>query len=143
MKISMIEHQTTIKIRYGETDKMGYVHHSNYPLYLEEARMDLLQKIGMNYKEVEDTGVILPLVSMNFRFYSPLFYDDVITIKTALTRPSGIRLIFDYAIFNQQNKLVCKAETALVFADMRTGKPLKPPNEYLKKFVEEVEIVDP
>ncbi len=81
----MIEHQTTIKTRYGETDKMGYVHHSNYPLYLEEARMDLLQEIGMDYKEIEDSGVILPVVSMNFRFYSPPFY---------------------YEIFNQLNKLV-------------------------------------
>ncbi len=136
----MIEHQTTIKIRYGETDKMGIVHHSNYPLYLEEARMDLLQEIGMNYGEIEDSGVILPVVSMNFRFYSPLFYDDVITIKTALTRPSGIKLIFDYEIFNQLNKLVCKAETTLVFADMKTRKLIRPPKEYQKKFVEEVEI---
>ena len=119
---------------------MGIVHHSNYPLYLEEARMDLLQEIGMNYKEIEDSGVILPVVSMNFRFYSPLFYDDVITIKTALTRPSGIKLIFDYEIFNQLNKLVCKAETTLVFADMKTRKLIRPPKEYQKKFVEEVEI---
>ena len=140
MKTIMIKHQTTIKIRYGETDKMGIVHHSNYPLYLEEARMDLLQEIGMNYGEIEDSGVILPVVSMNFRFCSPLFYDDVITIKTALTRPSGIKLIFDYEIFNQLNKLVCKAETTLVFADMKTRKPIRPPKEYLKKFVEEVEI---
>ena len=136
----MIEHQIFIRVRYGETGKMGYVHHSNYPLYLEEARMELLQKIGLNYKEIEDSGVILPVVSMNFRFYSPIFFDDVITIKTALTRPSDIKLIFHYEIFNQVNKLVTKAETTLVFVNLKTRKLIWPPEEYLKKLEEVVEI---
>ena len=136
----MIEHQIKIRIRYGETDKMGYVHHSNYPLYLEEARMELLRKIGLNYKEIEDSGVILPVVAMNFRFYSPIFYDDVITIKTALTRPLDIKLIFHYEIYNQMNKLVSKAETTLVYVNSKTRKLIRPPKEYQKKFKKMVEV---
>ena len=136
----MIEHQTIIRTRYGETDKMGYVHHSNYPLYLEEARMELLRKIGLNYKEIEDSGVILPVVSMNFRFYSPIFYDDVITIQTALTWPSDIKLIFHYELYNQMNKLVSKAETTLVYVNSKTRKLMRPPKEYQKKIKEVVDI---
>ena len=119
---------------------MGYVHHSNYPLYLEEARMELLRKIGLNYKEIEDSGVILPVVAMNFRFYSPIFYDDVITIKTALTQPSDIKLIFHYEIYNQMNKLVSKAETTLVYVNSKTRKLIRPPKEYQKKFKKMVEV---
>ena len=102
--------------------------------------MELLQKIGLNYKELEDSGIVLPVVSMNFRFYSPIFFDDVITIKTTLELTSEIKLIFHYEIFNLVNKLVSKAETTLVFVNLKTRKLIWPPKEYLKKLEEVVEI---
>ena len=104
----MITQQLKIRIRYGETDKMGFVHHSNFPRFMEEARMDLFRKINLSYKEIEDSGVIFPVVSMNLKFLIPLFFDEIITIKTSLKKPANNKLVFHHEIVNQS------AETATI-----------------------------
>jgi acyl-CoA thioester hydrolase len=136
----MIEHQTKIKVRYGETDKMGYVHHSSYVLYLEEARMEYLSEIGLNYKEIEDTGIILPLSSLKIRYSSPIFFDDIITIVTRLEEPADIKLVFTYKIYNQKHKLVSRAETTLAFVDSNTRKLIPTPKDYLGLIENPVEV---
>ena len=128
----MFSNKTKIRIRYGETDRMGYAHHANYPLYLEQARMELLRNIGIDYKELEDSGIILPVTSFNIKFSHPVFYDDVITIKTTLKDLKAIKLIFDYKIYNQQAKLVTTANVALVFVNSKTKKFISPPEIIMK-----------
>ncbi len=136
----MIEHQTTIRVRYGETDKMGYVHHSSYVLYLEEARMEYLREIGLDYTEIEDAGIILPLSSLNIRYSSPIFFGDIITVKTRLEEPADIKLVFTYKIFNQKQKLVSIAETTLAFLDSSSRKLIPTPKEYLKLIESSVKV---
>ena len=132
----MISQITRIRIRYCETDKMGFVHHSNYPRFLEEGRMELFRKIGLNYNEIEESGVILPVVSMNFKFKIPIFFDEIISVKTQLIEPINIKLLFHYEIMNQFDKIACLAQTTLTFADTKTRRPIRPPQAYIQKLTE-------
>ena len=127
----MITQQLKIRIRYCETDKMGFVHHSNYPRFMEEARMELFRKINLSYKEVEDSGVIFPVVSMNLKFLIPVFFDEIITIKTTLKRPANNKLLFHHEIVNQTGKTATTAEAILTFMDIKTRKPIRPPHEII------------
>ena len=129
----MYSHETKIRIRYGETDRMGYAHHANYPLYFEEGRMELLRNLDLNYKDLEDSGIILPVISINTKFLSPVYYDDVLTIKTILKEVPGARLKFDYEVVNQKNKPVTKADVELAFVDSETRKPMPAPAKFVEK----------
>lgn len=118
----MIEHWTSINVRYGETDQMGYVHHSNYALYLEEARMDLLYINGIDVKELDEEGIILPVAEIKIRYHLPLHFGDSIIIQTKLEPRTKAGLVFKYRILNHDKKLVCKAQTTVVMADKQSGK---------------------
>jgi acyl-CoA thioester hydrolase len=113
---------------------MGYVHHSQYALYLEEARMELLKSIGFDCVAMEKSGVIMPVVEMETRFSSPLFFGDTIVVETTIHPPLDTRLEFRYRIRNQHNKLVSRAKTSLVLAEKETGKLLTDPEKYLECF---------
>jgi len=128
----MIEQETNITIRYGETDQMGYVHHSNYALYLEEARMDLFRCYGLDLVVLEREGIILPVVNMEIRYVMPLHFGDWITVETSLKKGGKFKLEFKYKIRNQDQKLVAKAKTALVFAEKETGKLIPDFQKYLE-----------
>ncbi len=117
---------------------MGYVHHANYALYLEEARMDLLYVNGIDIQEMEKEGIILPVVEMKIRYLSPLRFGDTIIIYTSLEAKMGTRLMLRYRMVNQHKKLVCKAYTSLVMADKHTGKLISD-SSWLQ---EKLEIVD-
>jgi acyl-CoA thioester hydrolase len=130
----MIRYQTSIRVRYAETDQMGYVHHSRYALYLEEARMELLHAIGLNYAALEKEGVIMPVVEMEHRFTSPLRFGDKISIDTEICAPWGPKLVFRYRIYNQHGKLISRAKTSLVFADRKSGALITDIQKYLEYF---------
>lgn len=134
----MIEKERKIRIRYGETDQMGYAHHANYPLYVEESRMDFLRSLGLDYKQFEESGIIMPVISMNFKFMSPVYYDDILTVKTVLNEIPETRLKLDYEIRDEDNKLMCKANTVLAFVDKYTRKPMRIPESILMNFKLEV-----
>lgn len=127
----MIKHKTTIKVRYAETDQMGYVHHSHYALYLEEARMELLQILGLDLAQLEREGIILPVAEMRTRYSKPLRFGDTVLVETEILPPLKSSLEFHYRIYNQDNKLVSRSSTTLVFADKESGKLLSNPQEYL------------
>ncbi len=118
---------------------MGYVHHANYALYLEEARMDLLYVNGIDIQEMEKEGIILPVVEMKIRYLSPLYFGDTIIIYTSLEAKMKTRLMLRYKMVNQHKKLVCKAHTSLVMADKHTGKLISD-SSWLRKKLEIAEI---
>ncbi len=127
----MIVHESKIRVRYSETDKMGYVYYGNYPQYYEVGRNELMRNFGVTYKKLEDSGIIMPVISMNIKYLSPATYDDLLTIKTSITKMPEIRVVFHYEIFNQNKKMLNTGETTLVFVKENTRKPLRIP-EYLK-----------
>ena len=122
-----------IRIRYGETDQMGYVYHGNYAQYLEMGRLELLRKLGVSYKKMEEEGVMLPVISLNLNFKKSAYYDDVVNVKTQLKKIPSVRIEFDYEITNQQGEILTTANTVLVFVNMKTGRPMKCPDYLLDK----------
>lgn len=129
----MKSHTTTVKVRYAETDQMGVVHHANYAVYLELARIDWLEDIGISYKKMEEDGIMLPVYGMQFSFLKPALFDDTLTIKTSLKKVPRASIVFDYEIYNQNQELLTKAETTLVFVDMSTNRPTRCPEYILKR----------
>lgn len=121
-----------IRVRYAETDQMGVVHHGNYALYLEMARIEWLRKLGISYKSMEEQGVGLPVVSLSINFKKSAFYDDVIKVKTQLKKQPTALVQFEYELTNQNNDLLCTAEVVLAFMDMQTKKPTRPPKYFLE-----------
>ncbi|MEE9363327.1 MAG: thioesterase family protein [Cellulophaga sp.] len=129
----MIFNEISFRVRYGETDQMGYVHHGNYAQYLEMGRIEWLRSMGVSYKSMEDNGVMLPVISMQINFKKSAFYDDLITIKTTIKEKPAVRISFAYELYNQKNELLAKAETTLVFVNMKTTRPMKCPEYILEK----------
>lgn len=88
------------RINYYETDKMGFVHHSNYIRYMEEARMDFMEKIGMDYKAMEELGVVVPVTGITCGYQRPVYFGDAVEIFVRLAAFNGVRMTFRYEIFN-------------------------------------------
>ncbi len=126
----MYQSETFIRVRYGETDQMGYVYYGNYGMYYEVARVEALRQLGMSYKEMEAIGVMMPVVENHTRFLAPALYDDLLRIVTTIREKPGVRIKFEYEIFNEANKLINQGETLLVFVDKKTGRPRRPPEKF-------------
>ena len=127
----MYQDEFKIRVRYSETDKMGYVYYGNYAAYLEVARVELLRDLGLSYKKMEDGGVMLPVVDFHITYKKPAYYDDLITIKTKIVRKPLTIIEFTYEMYNEAGDLLNTAETVLVFVNIENGKPCKAPESFL------------
>ena len=128
----MFQSETTLRVRYAETDKMGFAYYGYYAMYYEVARVESLRQLGMSYKELEEVhGVMLPVLENNSRYFLPARYDDELRIVTYVREKPGVRLRFEYDIFNQENKLLHQGDTRLVFMDKITGKACRPPADFM------------
>jgi len=123
----MYQSKTTIRVRYGETDQMGYVYYGVYAMYYEVARVESLRLLGITYKEVEAMGVIMPVLENHSKFITPGRYDELLTIVTTIKQRPSVRIKFEYTIFNEENKLIHEGETILAFVDQKTNRPCRPP----------------
>ena len=130
MKIDEIQ----IRVRYGETDQMGVVYHGNYALYLEMGRIEWLRKLGISYKNMEENGIMLPVVSLNINYKKSAGYDDIINVKTQLKNKPTAKIEFDYEITDESGEILTTASTVLVFVDMKTNRPTRAPNYILELF---------
>lgn len=126
-------HQTTIKVRYAETDQMGVVYHGNYAHYLEIGRLEWLSALGVSYKEMEANDVMLPVVLLNVNYKKPAYYDDVLTVSTTLVKLPTASIEFDYKIHNSSGELLTTATTKLVFVNKKTNFPMRCPHYILDK----------
>ena len=123
---------TQIRVRYGETDQMGYCYYGNYAQYFEVGRVEALRDFGMNYREMEKDGFMLPVLDFQVRYLAPAYYDDLLTVTTKIVKLKGPRLFFEYEINNEEGKLISVASTTLVFVSKETMKPISPPEEFLE-----------
>jgi acyl-CoA thioester hydrolase len=123
----MMTAETRIRVRYGEVDRMGYLHHGNYPLYFEVGRTELIRQFGLTYRELEDRGVLLPLRDISIRYHQPALYDDEVIIRTSLINRPSIRMEFEYQMLNTSGELLSEAKTTLVFVNAETRKPMRVP----------------
>jgi len=128
----MISFETNIRVRYAETDQMGYVYYGNYATYYEVARVEFLRSLGFSYKLLETQGVMMPVLENKSKYIRPAKYDDLLTIKVMLNKIPVNRMTFEYEIFNEAGKLINTGETVLAFVDMNSGKACNAPESILK-----------
>jgi len=129
----MVKTEHKLRVRFGETDKMTYSYYGNYAMYYEVGRTEMMRELGFTYRKLEESGVMLPVMELYSHFIKPSKYDDLLTIKTRIEKKPGIRVRFDYEIYNEANELINDGWTVLVFTDM-TGKPIRPPQYFMKVF---------
>ncbi len=127
--------EVKLRVRYGETDKMGYVYHGNYPQYYEVARVEWMRSLGMSYKEVEDDGIIMPVIDMRLKYLAPAFYDEELVIRASVREMPATRILFHYEVFNQVGKLINEGENTLVFVNAETRRPLRLPERMKSKLL--------
>ena len=131
---------TNIRVRYSDTDQMGFVYYGVYAQYYEVGRVELLRSLGLPYKELEEMGYSLPVVSMNIRYKKPAFYDDLLTVKTIIRELPSTSITFNYEVLNQDNQLLNISEVVLVFVDKRNNKPCLVPDILLNKITHKFKI---
>jgi acyl-CoA thioester hydrolase len=125
-------HNTELRVRYGETDQMGYCYYGFYAQYFEVGRVEAIRNLGMSYKSLEEGGIMLPVADFSVKYLSPAYYDDLLTIKTHIKEINGARIYFEYELSNQIGKLIAKANTALVFVTKATMRPTQAPLHFLE-----------
>lgn len=129
----MYQDELEIRVRYSETDKMGYVYYGNYAAYLEVGRVELLRKLGLSYRQMEDDGIMLPVADYHIRYLKPAFYDDLLTVRTIIRNKPVTKIEFEYEMYNQDEVLLNKSEVVLVFVDIKSGRPCRAPEDFLEK----------
>lgn len=129
----MFEHTTKIRTRYGETDQMGYVYYGNYAEFYEVARVEMLRSLGMTYRGMEESGIMMPVMELKCKYLKPALYDEEITIKTIMEKMPGVKIHFRYELYNEKQELINIGETLLAFVNMKTGRPCLAPDEFLQK----------
>jgi len=125
-------HEFKVRVRYAETDQMGVVYHGNYAQYFEMGRVEWLRNLGLSYSVMEKQGVMLPVVSLTLNYKKPARYDDLLKVRTIFKKQEGVKIEFDYEIYNEAAELLTIGNSILVFVDMKTGRPVTPP-DYVKK----------
>lgn len=126
VKIVPYEHHA----KYYETDQMGIIHHSNYVRWMEEARMDLMDQIGLNYKQMEQIEIISPVLSIEVNYHSMVHFDDVVVIHTKLVKYNGIRMEVEYVMTDRETgelRATGKSSHCLL---NRSGKPISLKRSY-------------
>lgn len=117
----MFTSETTIRVRYAETDQMNVVYHGNYAQYFEVARAEAIREMGITYKDMEAMGIVMPIVELHTKFLRPAVYDDLLTIKTQLRElPADHRIEFHHEVFNEEGKLLTIGRIVLYFLDAKT-----------------------
>lgn len=121
---------TQCRVRYAETDKMNIVYHGNYVEFFEVGRVEAIRTLGFTYKEMEEQGVIMPVIEWQARFLRPARYDDLLTVKTTLRElPTGHRITFFQEVFNEDGKLLTSGKVLLYFMTADTMQRTEMPKE--------------
>lgn len=119
--------ESIIRVRYAETDRMGYVYYGNYATYFEVGRVETLRALGITYKSLEDEGIMLPVLELQTKYFLPAHYDDELIIKTTIPVMPSVRIKFEYETWRGDQQLN-SAWTELVFVNRQTNKPTKCPD---------------
>jgi acyl-CoA thioester hydrolase len=126
----MYRSETTVRVRYGETDQMGFVYYGIYAMYYEVGRVESLRQLGLTYKELEEGGVMMPVLENRSKYLLPALYDDELKVITTIREKPTVKITFFYEIYNGSGKLIHEGETLLAFVSKITGKPCRPPEHF-------------
>jgi acyl-CoA thioester hydrolase len=130
-------YETSFRVRYAETDQMGVVYHSNFVIWFEVGRVEMLRQLGFTYSEMEkQDGTHIAVVDMRCRYKAPARYDDMVAIRTRLVNVRDSLLHFAYEIVrNEDGTLLAEGETVHIVVDSEF-KRMPLPQRYLSSFLE-------
>lgn len=129
----MYSHSTKIRVRYADTDQMGYMYYGNYATFYEVGRVEMLRSLGLTYKSMEESGIIMPVIDLKCKYIKPALYDEEITVKVFIDKMPSLRIHFRYELYNESDELINMGETTLVFIDQEMKKACLPSKEFLEK----------
>lgn len=129
----MYAHEIKLRVRYGETDQMGYVYYGNYAQFYEVGRVEMLRSLGLTYKGFEEDGIMMPVLELKCIYIKPAYYDDELSIRTIMDEKPLSRIRFRYEIHNEKAELINKGETTLVFVSMQTNRPCRAPSSLMQQ----------
>ena len=116
------------RVRYSETDKMGYLYYGNYAALYEIGRVETIRSLGISYQSLEDKhGIMLPVLSLEARYRQPARYDEELTIRTVLNEMPGKMITFHHEIINEQNQSINQATVKLFFIEIDSNKRISVP----------------
>ena len=127
-----ITSKTKYRVTYADTDQMGGIYYGNYGRLMEIGRTEMIREMGMAYMELEKSGIVMPVYSVESKYKNVIKYDELITIETTLKEIPAARIEFFYRIFNEEGILAHEAKVVLVFLDMKTNRPVRAPEKLLK-----------
>ena len=139
----MFTHQTTIRVRYAETDQMGFVYYGQYASYLEVGRVEALRSLGIRYSSLEESGILMPVTDLHIQYKKPARYDELLLIETRIQTMPQSRIVFHYSMYNEAMEHLNTAETELVFIRSSDNKPMRVPSviiEALSKFFNQSDL---
>ena len=132
----MFRHETQIRVRYAETDQMGYLYYGNYATYYEVGRAEMIRSIGLTYQSMEDDyGILMPVMSLQMRFVRPARYDELIRVRTELRKLPQKQIVFHHELFNPKGKLVNGGSVKLCFVEQATNKTVDAPSFLTDKLI--------
>lgn len=134
----MVSFDTKYRVCYGDTDRMGVMYYGNYPRLYEIGRTDLIRTIWKSYREVEESGIILPVRFLNAVYHKPAIYDEELTIRTIIKEIPRVKFRIYSEIYNQQGELINEGDVVLGFMDRSTGKPRRAPEEFIRILLEQM-----
>ena len=123
----MIFHRTQVRVRYGETDQMGFVYYGKYAEYFEVGRVELIRSMGFTYKEVEAAGILMPVADLRIQYRKPALYDDLLTVQTCVPEIPRSSFLTTYKIHNQKHELLVTGEVKLAFFNKEKNRPVRVP----------------
>jgi acyl-CoA thioester hydrolase len=130
----MIKAETRVRVRYGETDQMGFVYYGVYAQYYEVGRVEAIRSLGFSYKDMEQRGILMPVINLTINYKKPALYDDEVRIVTTVREMPSVKIQFEYECYNQKNELLNTGSVTLVFIDREKNKPTKAPDWFMEKF---------
>ena len=123
-----------VRVRYAETDQMNVVYHGNYAQYFEVGRVEAIRQLGLSYKDLEATGIIMPVIEWTAKFLRPAHYDDLLTVRTTLKElPRGHRIEFLQEVYNENGKLLTTGKVLLYFLRSATMEKTEIPGEMAER----------
>lgn len=126
IEVLQLVHTTQVRVRYGETDAMGYVYYGNYPLFFEVGRNETMRAHGFPYGRIENEGIMMPVVDMFVHYISPSHYDDLLNITTGILELRGASITFGYLITRERDGArIVWGTTTLAFVDEGTRRPVR------------------
>ena len=129
----MFQNATKLRVRYGETDQMGYMYYGNYAEFFEVGRVEMLRSLGLTYAGMEASGIMMPVLELKCKYLKPARYDEEITINVIMDKMPGVKIHFRYELFNDRAELIHIGETLLAFVNMKTNRPCLPPADFIEK----------